>query len=63
MPLFAFSNAGGVLIDFSTVETNLMIVLGVVFGLVVGKPVGIFGFTYLATKFNIIKKTRKHILE
>ncbi len=55
MPLFAFSNAG-VLIDFSTVETNLMIVLGVVFGLVVGKPVGIFGFTYLATKFNIIKK-------
>lgn len=55
MPLFAFSNAG-VLIDFSTVETNLMIVLGVVFGLIVGKPVGIVGFTYFATKFNIIKK-------
>ncbi|WP_122893341.1 Na+/H+ antiporter NhaA [Arcobacter peruensis] len=55
MPLFAFSNAG-VLIDFSTVSANLMIVLGVVFGLVIGKPVGIFGFTYLATKLNIIKK-------
>ncbi|APW65029.1 Na+/H+ antiporter NhaA [Poseidonibacter parvus] len=55
MPLFAFSNAG-VLIDFSTVNANLMIVLGVVFGLVIGKPVGIFGFTYLATKLNIIKK-------
>ncbi len=55
MPLFAFSNAG-VLIDFSTVDANLMIVLGVVFGLVVGKPIGIFGFTYLATKLNIIKK-------
>lgn len=55
MPLFAFSNAG-VLIDFSTVSTNLMIVLGVVFGLLLGKPIGIFGFTYLATKLKIIKK-------
>jgi len=55
MPLFAFSNAG-VIIDFSTVNANLMIVLGVVFGLIVGKPVGILGFTYLATKLKIIKK-------
>lgn len=55
MPLFAFSNAG-VIIDFSTVSANIMIVLGVVFGLIVGKPIGIFGFTYLATKLNIIKK-------
>lgn len=55
MPLFAFSNAG-VIIDFSTVSANLMIVLGVVFGLVIGKPIGIFGFTYLAHKLNIIKK-------
>ena len=55
MPLFAFSNAG-VLIDFTTVNANLMIVLGVVFGLIIGKPIGIFGFTYLATKLNIIKK-------
>ena len=49
MPLFAFSNAG-VLIDFSTVDANLMIVLGVVFGLLIGKPIGIFGFTYLCNK-------------
>lgn len=55
MPLFAFSNAG-VLIDFSTVDANLMIVLGVVFGLLIGKPIGIFGFTYLATKLKIVKK-------
>lgn len=55
MPLFAFSNAG-VIIDFSTIDANLMIVLGVVFGLVIGKPVGILGFTYLATKLKIIKK-------
>ncbi|UTJ07234.1 Na+/H+ antiporter NhaA [Arcobacter roscoffensis] len=55
MPLFAFSNAG-VLIDFSTVSANLMIVLGVVCGLVIGKPVGILGLTYLAHKFNLVKK-------
>ena len=55
MPLFAFSNAG-VIIDFSTISANLMIVLGVVFGLIVGKPVGIFGFTYIATKIGLIKK-------
>lgn len=55
MPIFAFSNAG-VIIDFSTVNQNLMIVLGVLFGLILGKPIGIFGFTYLATKLKIIKK-------
>lgn len=55
MPLFAFSNAG-VLIDFTSVSTHLMIVLGVVFGLIIGKPLGIFGFTYLACKLKIIKK-------
>lgn len=55
MPLFAFSNAG-VIIDFTTVEANIMIVLGVVLGLLIGKPIGILGFTYLANKFNIVKK-------
>jgi NhaA family Na+:H+ antiporter len=55
MPLFAFSNAG-VVIDFSSVNANLMIVLGVIFGLVVGKPIGIFGFTYLATKLKLVTK-------
>jgi NhaA family Na+:H+ antiporter len=33
-----------------------MIVLGVVFGLILGKPIGIVGFTYLLSKLNIIKK-------
>lgn len=58
MPLFAFSNAG-VLMDFSAVSTNSMIVLGVVFGLILGKPIGIFGFTYLLSKLRIIKKPEK----
>lgn len=55
MPLFAFSNAG-VILNFSAVSQNLMIVLGVVFGLIIGKPIGIFGFTYLVDKLKIVKK-------
>jgi NhaA family Na+:H+ antiporter len=55
MPLFAFSNAG-VIIDFSAMQTHLSIVLGVMMGLLVGKPIGIFGFTYLATKLKWVQK-------
>ena len=55
MPLFAFSNAG-VILDFSAVSQNFFIVLGVVLGLVVGKPIGIVGLTYLAQKLKIVKK-------
>ena len=55
MPLFAFANAG-VVIDFSGVSQHLMIVLGVVFGLVIGKPIGIVAFTYLASKTKLIHK-------
>ncbi|MEA3369975.1 MAG: Na+/H+ antiporter NhaA [Campylobacterota bacterium] len=55
MPLFAFSNAG-VILDFSAVSQNMTIVLGVVLGLIVGKPIGILGFTYLAEKLKLVKK-------
>jgi NhaA family Na+:H+ antiporter len=55
MPLFAFSNAG-VLIDMSTISTHFMIVLGVVLGLLIGKPIGVVGFTYLAVKFKWVAK-------
>ncbi|MCK5293871.1 MAG: Na+/H+ antiporter NhaA, partial [Arcobacteraceae bacterium] len=55
MPLFAFSNAG-VILDFSAVSQNMMIVIGVVFGLIIGKPIGIVAFTYLAQKLKIVKK-------
>ncbi|WOE70752.1 Na+/H+ antiporter NhaA [Hydrogenimonas thermophila] len=55
MPLFAFSNAG-VMLNFSAISENLLIVLGVLFGLVIGKPIGIVGFTYLANKLKIAQK-------
>jgi NhaA family Na+:H+ antiporter len=55
MPLFAFSNAG-VMLNFSAISENLLIVLGVLFGLVIGKPIGIVSFTYLANKLKIAQK-------
>ncbi len=55
MPLFAFSNAG-VVIDMSTISTHFMIVLGVVLGLLIGKPIGVVGLTYLAVKFKWVAK-------
>jgi len=55
MPLFAFSNAG-VVLNFSAISENMIIVLGVVLGLIIGKPIGIVGFTYLANKMKIIQK-------
>lgn len=55
MPLFAFANAG-VIIDFASVSQHLLIVLGVVLGLVIGKPLGIVSFTYLASKIGLTHK-------
>ncbi|RDU70912.1 Na+/H+ antiporter NhaA [Helicobacter brantae] len=65
VPLFAFAN-GGVRI---TEGLNLFyepMMWGIVFGLVVGKPIGILLFTYLSERLNISIKPKglsyKHIL-
>jgi NhaA family Na+:H+ antiporter len=57
MPLFAFSNAG-VAFELSAVSQNISVVLAVVFGLVLGKPLGIVGFTYLFDKLGFISKPK-----
>ena len=51
LPLFALANAGVVLnnIDLSIALFH-PVTLGVALGLAVGKPIGIFSFTYLVTK-------------
>jgi len=51
LPLFALSNAGVVLgaIDLSVVVVH-PVTVGVAFGLAIGKPIGIFSFTYGMTK-------------
>ncbi|MDR1555311.1 MAG: Na+/H+ antiporter NhaA [Campylobacteraceae bacterium] len=53
MPLFAFANAG-VTIGGEFVINNITI--GIFLGLVIGKPLGIFLFTFLSEKFGIAKK-------
>lgn len=56
LPLFALVNTAislNVNIDFTASST---LILGIVFGLVIGKPLGIMLFTWLATKLHITEK-------
>lgn len=66
MPIFALANAG-VHIDFSNFSKILTAPasLGIIFGLFIGKQVGIFGAAYLLIRFKLAKLpamvTLKHI--
>ena len=53
MPIFAFANAGVVLSLASIQGDAVPIVLGVVFGLTLGKPIGLVGATWLAVRFGV----------
>ncbi|WP_261815351.1 Na+/H+ antiporter NhaA [Vibrio gallicus] len=55
LPIFAFANAGVSLegISFATLGTALP--LGIALGLLVGKPLGIFTFSYVAVKAGVAK--------
>lgn len=55
MPLFAFANAG-VIFDLSNFTLFSGISLAIMLGLVLGKFVGIFSFTYIAIKMRISKQ-------
>lgn len=63
MPLFAFSNAGFVINFDNLVHTN--IIIGVMVGLIIGKPLGIMLFTFIAIKLKLAQLpdgiTMKHI--
>lgn len=54
MPMFAFANAG-VPIPFDKVSELLFepVTLGVFFGLIVGKPLGVFLFSFIAVRLNL----------
>jgi len=56
IPLFALANAG-ISVDFSSIGTTITtpVSLGIVFGLIAGKVLGIFGVAYLAIKLGIAK--------
>jgi NhaA family Na+:H+ antiporter len=55
MPVFALANAG-VVISGELLSTILdPVALGIIFGLVVGKPLGVFILAYLSVKLGIAK--------
>lgn len=58
MPLFALANAGVALGDASFSGESLFALLGVSAGLVIGKPLGILGFSWLATKLGMASLPR-----
>ncbi|MBD7911955.1 MULTISPECIES: Na+/H+ antiporter NhaA [Clostridium] len=66
MPIFALANSG-IHIDFSNITKSLSspISLGIIFGLLIGKQVGIFGVSYILVKLNVAKLpsqvTKRHL--
>ncbi len=55
LPLFAFANAGISLEGVSLSSLTSMLPLGVALGLLVGKPLGIFTFSWAAVKMGVAK--------
>ncbi len=55
LPIFALANSG-VIITMDVFRTDLQLMMAIFFGLVVGKPVGIFLFSWLAVRLNIADK-------
>jgi Na+:H+ antiporter, NhaA family len=53
MPLFALANAGVVLDDAQLTGDGATVLIGVALGLVVGKPIGIVAFSWLAVRARI----------
>ena len=60
LPLFAFSNAGVTLTDVGLSSIFSPLPLGIILGLVVGKTLGVFGFSFIAVKVGIAQLP-KHI--
>jgi NhaA family Na+:H+ antiporter len=50
LPIFALANAGIVLSGVSVDSLTSTITLGIIFGLVLGKPLGIVGFSWIAIR-------------
>jgi NhaA family Na+:H+ antiporter len=66
MPIFALANSG-IAIDINSFSTLILspVSLGIIFGLFIGKQLGIFGVSYILVKLKIAKLpsqvTKKHL--
>lgn len=58
LPVFALSNAGISLTGMQVSELLEPVTVGIVLGLFIGKPLGAFGFAYLATKAKLAVKPK-----
>ena len=54
LPLFAFANAGIVFVGGGS-DLMGMVTLGVALGLIIGKPLGIFSFTWLFVRLGVVR--------
>lgn len=55
LPLFAFANAG---VSFDGIDVSMIsspLLLAIACGLIIGKPVGVFGFSYISVKLRLAK--------
>ena len=59
LPIFALANAG-VIITTDVFETDLRLMMAIFIGLVAGKPIGIYLFSWLAVRFNIAEKPNSY---
>lgn len=66
MPIFALANSG-ITIDFNSLSTAIInpVSLGIIFGLFIGKQIGIFGASYILVKLKLAKLpskvTKRHL--
>ncbi|BCZ46744.1 Na(+)/H(+) antiporter NhaA [Clostridium gelidum] len=66
MPIFALANSG-IAIDISSLGASIMtpVSVGIIFGLVMGKQIGIFGVSYIVVKLKIAslpaQVTKRHL--
>ncbi|MGL6260247.1 Na+/H+ antiporter NhaA [Vibrio sp. WXL210] len=58
LPVFAFTNAGITLKEVSIAGLTSMVPVGIAMGLMVGKPIGITAFCWLAIKLKLAKLPR-----
>jgi Na+:H+ antiporter, NhaA family len=56
LPLFALANAGVSFSGFSLNALGASIPLGIILGLVIGKPVGVFTFSWIAIKAGVAER-------